>query len=344
MTALLDEGWEPDQFTLDLLNGEHEQFKWIGPRLLGIANRVRGTGGSKDDFSRWVKASQLWRSYQGSTSDSVTAQGRNLESAWQKARNHQDFTLEEALDELAYRVATAAWTGRSGSRDRTVALAFISFCAERNCFTRTISSYELSKYTPGISPVTVGRALIALVKIGLLTKVDRTDRRTSARSTRRYQINLYWKPKKHRGGASKPESIRSSVGEARSTRKYTLIHLQKNTVQDVFSHRGLGLTTGRVWAVLGDEAMSVKDIAAAAGVSTGQAYTACRKLADNCLAGVKPGIPVLYFRVDTPLEVVAEMLGCDGYIDRRIAATELRQEANRAAFPFTYQSASPPPF
>jgi hypothetical protein len=139
-----------------------------------------------------VKTSHLWRSYQGSTRDSATDQGRSLEGAWQKSAASDPFDAEVSLSDLAQRIASSYWVGRSGSRNRAVALAFVGFCRERNCFTRTISSYELSKYTAGMSPSTVRNAMVDLVELGLLRRTERTDTRTSSRSTGRFEINLRW--------------------------------------------------------------------------------------------------------------------------------------------------------
>jgi hypothetical protein len=328
--------FEPDQFLLNLLGSEHQHGTWIGKRLLAVASRIRSAGGSKQDYNTWVQASYLWSSYRNSTSDRATDHGRHLEGAWRKSADSKPFDLEEALAEVADRVAAARWVGRTGSRDRAVALAFIGFCSDRNCFTRTISCYELSKHTAGISPATVNRALIALVKLGVLTKLDRTDKRPSNRSTCRYQVNLFWKPTGQLKVAPEQAENRSFVDETRSTCKDSLSHVQKNN-RDLWSVKGLGQTPARVFDVLTDEPQEVKDIALRAGVSTGQVYSACRKLAEHCLAGMIPGRPVKYFRVDTPLEAVEDMLGVTGFIEGRIERTELRQEANRKAFPQAYQ-------
>lgn len=80
-------------------------------------------------------------------------------------------------------------TGRSGTRDRAVALALVGFCIEHNCFTRTLSSYKLAKWTAGMSQMLVSRALLVLAdKHQLITEVDRTDKRTSTRSAKRYRV------------------------------------------------------------------------------------------------------------------------------------------------------------
>ena len=324
--------FEPDQFTLDMLGSEHRQFEWIGPRLLAVASRIRNSGGSKQDFTVWVKASYLWQSYQGCTRDSAAAQGRSLEGAWRASADSKPFDLEVALADLEDRATRARWTGRSGSRNRAVALAFIGFCRDRNCFTRTISSYELSKYTAGMSPMTVGRALADLVEVGLLSKVDRTDKRVSSRSTSRYQLNLYWKPERL-GAAPGLPSLNSGT-DAMSTCKYSLPQIRRN--RDLWSFRGLGQTAGRVYEALADEPATVGELSARAGLSDQSTRRAVAKLADNCLAGVLPGRPVRYFKVETPLSAVEEMLGCTGYVESVIAKTTQRQAANRAGYPANY--------
>jgi hypothetical protein len=334
-SALLE--FEPDQRTVDLLGQEHHHGTWIGPRLLDIANRIRNQGGSEDDYRRWVMSSYLWRDYTSSTSDSAAAQRRTLASSWDKSETSLPFDLADALPALYDRIASALWVGRSGSRNREVALAFVRFCWEHNCFTRTISSYELSKRTAGLSPATVGRALLDLINLGLLFKIERTDRRASKRSTCRYQVNLRWTDPK---SVLKPPKG-NHVTEARNTCKYSLPHLRDNAGQDdLWSSRGLGLTAGRVYVVLADEPATVREISKRAGVSDGQARRAVAKLADHCLAGTIPGRPARYFKVETPLYAIADMLGCAGYVDHVIDQTEARQQANRIGYPSAYSRRS----
>lgn len=78
------------------------------------------------------------------------------------------------------------------------------------------------------------------------------------------------------------------------------------------------------------------------GVTDGQARRAVAKLADNCLAGVIPGKPARYFKVETPLQAVADMLDCTGYVDHVISRTEARQAANRIGYPSAYGEARKP--
>jgi hypothetical protein len=330
-SALLE--FEPGQRTVDLLGQEHHHGSWIGPRLLDLANRIRNQGGSEDDYRRWVMSSYLWASYTSNTNDRVAAQRRTLASSWDKSETSLPFDLADALPALYDRIASAVWVGRSGSRNREVALAFVRFCWEHNCFTRTISSYELSKHTAGLSPATVGRALLDLVNLGLLSKIERTDRRASKRSTCRYQVNLRWTDPK---SVHKPAKG-NHVTEARNTWKYSLPHLRDNAGQeDLWSSRGLGLTAGRVYEVLADEPATVREISERAGVTDGQARRAAVKLADHALAGTLPGRPARYFKVETPLSAVADMLGCFGYVDWVISRTQARQAANRIGYPSSY--------
>lgn len=65
-----------------------------------------------------------------------------------------------------------------------------------------------------------------------------------------------------------------------------------------------------------------------------------RILANHCLVGIKPagpGEPTLYFKVDTPLDVVADSLGIFGLIDFKRSEIEQRQQANKEAYPSSYQ-------
>ncbi len=337
--------FEPDATTLELLGSEHQNGVWVGRELLPVANRIRSSGGSEDDYIRWVMASHLWTSYVYSTNDSARDHRRHLNSAWDKAERSKPFDLEDCLAELADRIATARWVGRSGSRNRTVALAFVGFCIEHNCYTRTISCYELSKYTPGLSPNVVNKALRDLVGLGLLKRVERSDRRTANRSTSRYQVNLYWYPETpkglHRSTSGAPRTPSGySVSEIRNTCKSSLSPLRNSDGDDLWSSCGLGLTAGRVYEVLADEPATVREISERAGVSDGQARRAVSKLADNCLAGVIPGRPARYFTVETPLSAVEDVIGCSGYVESVIRRTEARQEANRIGYPSAYSRMS----
>jgi hypothetical protein len=210
----------------------------------------------------------------------------------------------------------------------------VRFCTEHNCYTRTISCYELSKYTPGLSPNVVHKALRDLVKLGLLSKIERTDRRASSRSASRYQANLYWKPERSGSAPSNPSG--NHVPEIRNTCKSSLSPLRDSDRDDLWSSRGLGLTAGRVYAALADEPATVREISERAGVTDGQARRAVAKLADHALAGTMPGRPARYFKVETPLSAVADMLGCSGYVEWAITRTEAMQRANRVGYPSAY--------
>jgi hypothetical protein len=334
----LPEHFEPDAITLDRLAAEHQHGLWVGKELLPIASRIRSQGGTEHDYLRWVLSSSLWTSYTYSTNDPVGNHRKHLLSAWDKSERSKPFDLEDSLSELADRIAAGFWTGRSGSRNREVALAFVRFCWEHNCYTRTISCYELSKHTAGLSPNVVHKALRDLVKLGLLSKIERTDRRASGRSTSRYQANLHWKPERFHRAPSNPSG--NHVPEIRNTAKGSLSPLRNSDGDDLWSSRGLGLTAGRVYAALADEPATVREISERAGVSDGQARRAVAKLADHALAGTLPGRPARYFKVETPLSAVTDMLGCSGYVEWAITRTEEMQRANRIGYPSAYRKVS----
>lgn len=92
-----------------------------------------------------------------------------------------------------------------------------------------------------------------------------------------------------------------------------------------------------MYAVLADEPATVREISERAGVTDGQTRRAVAKLADHALAGTMPGRPARYFKVETPLYAIADMLGCSGYVDHVIGRTEARQEANRIGYPSAYR-------
>lgn len=318
--------FEADAITLRLLQSEHENGTWVGKELLPIASRIRNGGGSEDDYLLLVTLSELWRSYTGSTSDSAADQRKHLASAWDKSEESKPFELDDALADLEDRIRRARWRGRSGNRDRAVASAFVAFCRERNCFTRTISTYELAKYTAGMAPRTVGRALADLVDCGLLARVHRTDTRVSGRSTGRYEINLRWRPE---GLSPNP------VSDSMSTGKASLRQLW-DSARDIWSSRGLGQSAGRVYAVLADEPATVKQLSDTTGLGDQATRDAAAKLAEHCLAGTIPGRPVRYFKVETPLHAIEQAIGCSGYVETAIEKLTARQEINRRAYPSTY--------
>lgn len=329
--ALAVTEFEPDATTLRLLADEY-QHVWIGPKLMRIGNLIRNQGGNEDDYRRWVLSSHLWTSYVYSTNDKVRKQDRNLEKAWDKAVRSKPFNTEDALSDLRDRIAThAGWTGRTGSRNRAVALAFVGFCIEHNCYTRTISSYELAKYTAGMSQKSVHRALMALLDLELLRDEQRPDRRTSARSTRRYRLNLRW-------GVSTRDS-RNTVKDSLSQEFQPPHDLWSRGPSRKGGPAGLGPACQRVWEVLTDEPTTVREVSETTGMSRDSVRRYLKILADNCLAGVKPGgpgKPALYFGVDTPLDAVADMRGITGVVENRRNAISERQHNNQLAYPGTY--------
>lgn len=359
-------GFEPDTDTLRLLQAEHVNGTWVGKELLPIANRIRNAGGTEDDYLRYVTASNLWLSYTCSTGDRATKQQDSLESAWWKSERSKPFELDDALADLMGRIATADWKGRAGSRNRAVALAFVGFCRDGNCFTRTMSQYELAKHTPGIHPNTVGKGLKALVSLGLLTEEQRTDRRSSSRSTGRYRINLYWNSTARLQGSQSynPNGITAS----RSTSKYSLTHLchidgelseRDLSTHDLWTYQGLGQSAQRVWSALpnhpGSAAMALADpasiyeddsthvgispaeLVSEIGLSRRTVDTALTRLFDKCMAVALPGKPRRWLRAAyPPVDALAKAIGCAGTIADSIERIEKRQHANRTAYPGTY--------
>jgi hypothetical protein len=49
---------------------------------------------------------------------------------------------------------------------------------------------------------------------------------------------------------------------------------------------------------------------------------------------------VRYFKVETPLTAVADLVGCSGYVEFVIRRTEAWQEANRIGYPFAYRTST----
>ena len=358
--------FQPDATTLQLLGAEHQNGTWVGKELLPIANRIRNQGGGEEDYLRWVLSSTLWTSYTCSTSDSVTDHHRHLEGAWDKSEESKPFELDGALADIEDRIRSSRWAGRAGRRNQAVALAFVGYCRERNCFTRTLSRYELAKHTPGFSPDVVGKGLAALVQLGLLIEEPRTDRRPSSRSTRRYRINLHWNGRSLRDSHLEKSS---GITKSRSTSKYSLTclcHIGGEiqdldlSTHDLWTYQGLGQSAQQVWAMLpnhpGSEAMSLDDPASVydddsitvvgksaaelvseTGLSRRTVDTALKLLFINCLAVELPGRPRRWLRAAyPPVAALAEVTGCAGALTAQIERIEIRQKANRIAYPSSY--------
>lgn len=320
--------FEPDARLQARLTAEHQSGVHVVRELMAIANMFRNQRGTYEDYILRVKVSYFWASFQGSTSTPEHKHEGFLETAWGKTEECQALDLESSLVNLSERISSARWQGRTGSRNRQVALAFVAFCYEHNCFTRTISTHELAKWTNGLSQPSVSRALGDLVRLRLLARVDRTDRRETKRSARQYELKLNWRP---------TGAMVSGVTESMNTGKDLLIH-ERHSTSDVWSHRGLGESARRVYTILTDEHSTVREIADRAGMSRDAARHALVKLTNNCLAGTIPGRPVKYFRVDTPLDVVADSLGVAGYVEHQRQKIELRQYANRMGYPKSYSA------
>lgn len=360
--------FEPDGQLVQLLQAEHQNGTWVGRELLSIANRIRNRGGSESDYTTLVKLSNLWSSYTGSTSDSATAQRKHLGSAWDAAERSKPFELHDVLGDLLDRIAGRHWPGRAGARNQAVALAFVGFCRDHNCFTRTISRYELAKYTPGYTPKTVGKGLADLVQLGLLSLEHRSDRRSSSRSTNRYRVNLYWN-----GGSLGASQLRESNGikVSMSTGKHSLtllcqtadkVRLTDLAVHDIWSRQGLGQTALLVWSLLlehpGSEAFgldhpsavygdgadvhvgkSADELTAESGMARRTVDAALLRLFESCMVVQLPGRPRRWLRAAyPPADSLADVLGATGARDGQVERIEQRQRANRAAYPRSYQS------
>ncbi|WP_163722903.1 hypothetical protein [Mycolicibacterium psychrotolerans] len=322
---------------LELLQAEHENGTWVGKELIKIASKVRNLGGNEDDYRRWVLASNLWLSYTGSTGDKIKDQEKHLDGAWERAQRDEDFDLEESLTALGERIrAYADWPKRgTAGRDRAVALALVEFCVEHNCFTRTLSSYELAKWTAGISQKSVSRALSALTDLGLIRELDRTDRRTSPRSAKRYRLNLQWAAHTR---PTNPDKGGTNT-DLRSTGIASLSH-ELHPPHDVWSRKGLGPSAQRVYEVLSDEHVTARSISEKTGMNVRSVTRYLKILADHALAGTVPPPPggaPRYFVVETPLDAVADALGIYGHVEIRRWEIEQRQRANREAFPGAYR-------
>jgi DNA-binding transcriptional ArsR family regulator len=332
-----------DPIALALLDSEYDHT-FIGRKLLSAANYCRHAGIGEDAAEDLIRSSHLSITYQASTSSNERKQDKAMSSAIRKAYRGSDFELSDSLSALWERVSSAAWTGRNGSRDRAVLLAFIWFCWEHNCFTRTLSTYELAAHTDGLSPGTVSRALASLVTNHgrPLTVVPRKDRRPSRRSAQQYRLRLDWHPS---GGA---QGI-SGTGRAISSRQNLLPH--DDGYSDLWSPAGLGETARRLWDVVdhhGPEGpwLSLAELAKVSGMTGDMARRAMDKLFEYGLVARRPRgkyddrpsgrcKPAAEYRRgwDVDYEILAYVLGVQGAVQQRTDAIRYRQEANRASLP-----------
>lgn len=323
-----------DPAALQILDSEYDHT-FVGGKLLSVANYCRHAGIGEDDIEDLIRSSQLWVSFEDSTSMAERNRDKLLDSAIQKSRRSGEFELSDALEEMWEKANRAEFTGRNGSRDRAVLLAFIGFCWEHNCFTRTISTYELATYTNGIGPKPVGKALTALTEeYGKpLREVERRDNPSGRRPARRYRLNLEWTPP---GGPTnivrqRPNEIRkNTLGPTRPI-------FGEDVHEDVWTRGGLGETSRRVYDFLDsapDGWFTFQELAEHTGMSKDMAKRATVKLFDYGLAARRSrnrnsrGKPPFEYQraVDIDMEKLADYLGVSGVVERRVYGIRLRQD------------------
>lgn len=332
----------PDKRLYELLSAEHQFGKWVGKELLPIWKKVRELDGDEDDYERLVRSSHLWMSYTSTTSDSVADQERSLFTPL--SVNVQAYSsgwdLETTLTRLIDRVKVFnKWPNpRTAARNRAVAIGFLTFCIEQNGYTKTVSTYEIAKYTPAVSQKSVDRALRELVDLGLIIPMDDHLRNAKSRRTRRYRVFLNWGigttpavvPQEQQACACASVPRRELFGaDLMSSCKCSLSH-DGTLPHEVWSRGGLGLRCQQVYEALTDTPATVKALASAIGASRSCVSKALNRLFDAGLAGFKPeGRSRLWFRVSAPLDAVADLLGVSGVADRHRQKIELQQADQR---------------
>lgn len=332
----------PDNRLYELLSAEHQFGRWVGKELLPIWRKVRELDGDEEDYERLVRSSHLWMSYQSTTSDSVAQQERSLFTplSVNLPAYSAGWDLETALTQLIDRVrAFNRWPNpRTAARNRAVAIGFLTFCIEHNGYTKTVSTYEIAKYTPAISQKSVDRALRELVDLGLLIRVDEHLRGGGSRRTRRYRVFLSWGMGSPVGLPREQQACAcGSVPSRRELFRADLMNMCKCSLShdgthhpDVWSRGGLGLRCQQVYEALTDTPVSVKALSERLGVSRSCVSKSLTRLFDVGLAGFKPEArSKLWFRVSTPLDAVAELLGVSGVADRHRQKIELMQSDQR---------------
>lgn len=300
--------------TVDLLDGRDGRYsEWSA--ACTIATQAMNAGLTEDEFIQLVEDSDF--AYAFATENGRDRSDRlrsRLLKVWDRVEQVWTPPLGSAADvrdklaALSARVGESPWTGRTGSKDRAVALALVSWAHEVGVWTLDASTRELS-VRAGVARATAGRSLDRLSALGLV-RPDTNAR--ASRNAQRWIINLGWTAK----GQTEPHKPFPPITESCG-----LTMSLQGTGHPVFCGSALGQTSERVWLDLTEHGEStVAGVADRLGLNPKTVRRCLSKLASNQLVCSTDSRPARYWvdpSVDAEhLDKVADSYGALDWVER----------------------------
>lgn len=290
----------------------HPNGSWA--TLVSLANYFRAAGRDAYDFEDEVSESEF-----GQTSSLFDGGrlGAQCARAWERTDDDAETTdadgVRRLVAELHQRVTDREWRGRTGLRDRDVALAILERCHELGTYSPVVSARWLAERVSR-GHTTVARALTSLRGLGFLSGKPQV----TGQGNRRYKVNLRWER------STKPQDGTSNLVRS------TCITMRVQVGHDAFVSRALGPLAGQVWFRY--EPVTAAQVAAEYGVSDDTARRALKGLAEFGLATKGQGRPATYTMLDASVEgldEIARWFRTDGWHERQ-AESHARQRGARS--------------
>ncbi len=311
--------------TIDLLDGRDGRYtEWA--TACAIATDAMNKGLTENEFARLVRESDF--AYEFATESGRDRSNRldsRLSKVWSKVEEIWTPPIGNATDVRARLAALSArlddhrWGGRTGSKDRAVALSLVSWAHEVGVWTLDASTRELA-VRAGVSRGTASRALGRLTALGVISPDDSAR---SARDARRWVLNLGWTTK-GQTGTHKPFPP--------NTRSCGPVMSLPSTGHPAFLGAALGQTSERVWLDLLDHPDStVGEVADRLGITSKTVRRSLdSKLVANQLVTKTEGRPSRYAvdpSADTDrLNQVADAYGTLDWRDRNVERYERERD------------------
>lgn len=283
---------------------------------------------TEDEFVRLVAESPFayYLATENGRDRSRRLEGR-LRKAWEWAEDTWNPALgsvedvREKLEALSGRLAAHRWSGRSGSSDRAVALALVTWAHEVGVWTLDASSRELS-LRAGVARTTAERSLQRLQDLGVL---ERDARGRVSNHAQRWELQLGW-------GAIRDITSPHDL----STGGIGSYGLTTSLNHPAFVRTALGQTAERVWLDLAEHPdATTAEVAGRLGVTPKSVRRTLNKLVDHRLAlvsGAKATArrPAATYQVDPAgsLGAVADEYGTTDWHER----TAERYDRERAGY------------
>lgn len=220
------------------------------------------------------------------------------EVRWKPPEGGSDLARQQ-LATVDARIRSRPWTGRTGTRDRAVALAVVAYGCDVVGSTQFAVSVRSLELLAGYRYPAISKALIDLRRLGLLKRIGPTS---NPRHASEYRVNVGWEEAKSRV----ERTLHPTATECSVSGTPVFVH-------PAFLRGALGPSTGRVYYGMTDGTKAT-EIAAAVGVTPGSAVYNLRKLVD---AGLVTRTGHKYARTAVPgLDAIAEQAGTADWIDR----------------------------